>query len=171
LSVSVEHQHPRVHRPLTTEGALVPHVELSLSEATEPAAPRPGGFDGSLDRWAFAVSSANEPCLVTDAGGLVVAASPGCRGLLATSPAEAVGRRLVSVLRPLDFNAVSGELPDWEAEKIPPLMAISSGGLARGLLRLPDDRGAPRTVDAVSAPLRDGSTVVGSITYFALVNR
>jgi hypothetical protein len=151
-----------------TEGAFVPHVELSLSEV----AGRPGGFDGSLDRWGFVVASATEPCLVIDAAGVVVAASPGCRGLLGPDPAAATGRRLVDgVLRLLDFNAVSGELPDWEADKIPPLLAIASGGLARGLLRMPDEQGVPRTVDAVSAPLRDGATIVGSITYFAPVNR
>jgi hypothetical protein len=142
----------------------VPHVELSLSDLTS-------GYTGSLDRWGPVVAAATEPCIVLDAAGVVVAASPGCRGLLAVDPSEAPGHRLVDgVLRLLDFNAVSGELPDWEADKIPPLLAIASGGLARGLLRVPDDQGSARTVDAVSAPLRDGPTVVGSITYFAPVN-
>jgi len=56
------------------------------------------------------------------------------------------------------------------ADKIPPLLAIASGGLARGLLRVRDEAGASRTVDAVSSALCDGSSVVGSITYFAPVN-
>lgn len=145
----------------------MPHVELSLSEgAVHP-------FADSLERWGFVVASATEPCLVIDSAGIVVAASQGCRGLIGIDPDQAPGRRLIldGVLRLLDFNAVSGELPDWEADKIPPLLAIAAGGLARGLLRIPDQAGAPRTVDALSAPLRDGNTVVGSITFFAPVNR
>ncbi len=150
----------------------MPHVELSLSEVADLGATRPGGFEGSLHRWGFAVASASEPCLVIDASGVVVAASPGCHALFGMDPADAVGRRLVDgVLRLLDFNAVSGELPGWEADKIPPLLAVASGGLARGLLRVADIHGVPRTVDAVSAPLRDATTVVGSITYFAPVTR
>jgi hypothetical protein len=145
----------------------VPHVELSLSEVADLGATRPG----SLDRWASVVATATEPCLVLDAAGTVIAASPGCEGLLGINPAVARGRRLLDgVLHLLDFNAVSGELPDWEADKIPPLLAIASGGLARGLLRVRDEAGASRTVDAVSAALCDGSSVVGSITYFAPVN-
>jgi hypothetical protein len=145
----------------------VPHVELSLSDI----AVRP--FAGSLERWGFVVASATEPCLVIDAAGVVIAASPGCRGLIGIDPTHAPGQRLVvdGVLRLLDFNAVSGELPEWEADKIPPLLAIAAGSLARGLLRVPDQAGAARTVDALSAPLRDGAAVVGSITFFAPVNR
>lgn len=145
----------------------MPHVELSLSEVADLGAARPG----SLDRWGSVVASAAEPCLVVDATGTVIAASLGCDGLLGINPAAVRGRRLLDdVLQLLDFNAVSGELPDWEAEKIPPLLAIASGGLARGLLRIRDEHGTPRTVDAVSAPLGDGPSVVGSITYFAPVN-
>jgi hypothetical protein len=144
----------------------VPHVELSLSEVADLGATRPG----SLDRWGSVVASAAEPCLVLDAAGTVIAASPGCEGLLGINPAVVRGRRLLDGLHLLDFNAVSGELPDWEADKIPPLLAIASGGLARGLLRVRDEAGTSRTVDAVSAPLCDGPSVVGSITYFAPVN-
>jgi hypothetical protein len=145
----------------------VPHVELSLYEVADL---RPGGTSGSLERWGSVVASASEPCLVVDAAGVVVAASPGCQTLFGINVTAARGQRLVDgVLRLLDFSAVSGELPGWEADKIPPLLAIASGGLARALLRVPDGPGPARTVDAVSAPLRDGSAVVGSITYFAPV--
>ena len=74
------------------------------------------------------------------------------------------------MLRLLDFNAVSGELPGWEVDKIPPLLAITSGGLARGLLRV---AGAAAATSAPSTrsptPLRDGDEVVGSLTFFAPV--
>jgi PAS domain-containing protein len=148
----------------------VPHVELSLSEVADSPTARPGG--SSLDLWGAAVEVAGEPCLLVDAAGKVVAVSPGCQELFGLDPAQVLRRRLVDgVLRLLDFTAVAAELPAREAEKIPPLVAIASGGLARGLLKVPDEAGTPRTVDAVSAPLRDGPLVVGSITYFALVNR
>jgi hypothetical protein len=75
------------------------------------------------------------------------------------------------VLRLLDFNRVSGELPGWEVDKIPPLLALTTGGLARGLIRVPGIAGGISTVDAISVPLRDGADVVGSLTFFALVTR
>jgi hypothetical protein len=148
----------------------VPHVELSLSGLSDTGeTPR---YSSSVDRWAKAVGAANEPCLLLDAAGVVVAASAGCGELLAFDPADAVGRRLVDgVLRLLDFSAVSGELPGWEVDKIPPLLAVKSGGLARGLLRFVCAAGVPSTVDAIAAPLRDGNRIVGSVTFFAPVGR
>jgi hypothetical protein len=136
------------------------HVELSLW---------PNVNSGSLELWGFVVSMAAEPCVVLDRGGLVVAASPGCRPLLGIEPAESVGLRLVDeVLSLLDFNAVSGELRGWEIDVIPPLLAIKSGGLARGLVRVAGGSGA-RTVDAVSTPLKQNGEVVGSLTFFNAV--
>jgi PAS domain-containing protein len=152
----------------------VAHVELSLSELPDPAPGRaqPGG---TLGLWSFAVEIAPEPCVLLDAGGVVVAASPGCGALFGIEPAEAIGLRLVDeVLRLLDFNAVSGELRGWEVDMIPPLLAISSGGLARGLVRVsggsgPAGSAGASTVDAISTPVRDGGEVVGSLTFFAPV--
>ena len=134
------------------------HVELSLW---------PNVNSGSLELWGFVVAMASEPCVVLDSEGVVVAASPGCRQLLGIEPADAVGLRLADeVLRLLDFNAVSGELRGWEVDVIPPLLAIKSGGLARGLVRISDGAGGSRTVDAVSTPLKQGGEVVGSLTFF-----
>jgi hypothetical protein len=156
----------------------VAHVEFSLSELGEPTeAPRRipvhgragQGLDGSLDRWAFVVSGATEPCLLVEVTGVVVAASPGCADLLSINSTDAVGRRLVNdVLRLLDFRTVSRELPEWEVDKIPPLLACRSGVLARGLLRVAAGD-VTETVDAISTPLRDGAAVVGSLTFFAPV--
>jgi PAS domain-containing protein len=150
----------------------VAHVELSLSELTDRGQPRRAGFTGSLELWASVVDVAQEPCLLVNLAGIVVAASPGCGPLFGLNPGSALGRRLVDdVLRLLDFNAVSGELPGWEVDKIPPLLAITTGGLARGLLRIPGDDGTPSTVDAISVPLREDADVVGSLTFFARVQR
>jgi PAS domain-containing protein len=137
----------------------VSHVELSLL---------PDVNAGSLELWAYAVARASEPCVVLDTDGAVVAASPGCRQLLGIDPVESVGLRLVDeVLRLLDFNAVSGELRGWEVDVIPPLLAIRSGGLARGLVRVSGGAGGgSSTVDAVSTPLKQGGEVVGSLTFF-----
>ena len=147
------------------------HVELSLSEPSRSTVDYAAGFGSTLGRWAFAVGWASEPCLLLDAAGIVISVSPGCLRLFAIDVGDAVGRRLVDgLLRLLDFSAVSGELPDWEVDKIPPLLALNSGGLARGLLRVAI-RGATTTLDAVSTPLREGEAVVGSLTFFVPVAR
>jgi hypothetical protein len=149
----------------------VAHVDLALSELTDPG--RLLGVAGSLDLWSYPVSMAAEPCLVVDASGVVAAASPGCQPLLGIDPHAAVGRSLVGgVLHLLDFGSIVSDLPVWEADKIPPRIAATTGGLARGLMRLRGPDGAPRTVDAISVPLRNNSPsspVVGSLTFFSLV--
>jgi PAS domain-containing protein len=143
------------------------HIELSLTELAGMAtAHEPSG---TLDRWGAVVARAQDPCLLLDANGCVVEASPGCAALLSLRAADAVGRPLVDgVLRLLDFNLVSSGLPEWEIDKIPPLLAIRSGELARGLLRIKSGAGA-LTVDAISTPLREGGAVVGSLSFFAAV--
>lgn len=144
----------------------MPHVELSLAELADA---RPD--QTNLERWASAVQLAAEPCLLLDRAGAVVALSPACAELFSIQAKNAVGRRLVDgVLHLLDFNAVSGELPGWDVDKTPPLLAIHTGGLARGLLRVPGE-GGTSTVDAISTPIREGDAVVGSLTFFASVRR
>lgn len=152
----------------------MPHLELSLSEPNLLRPPPPGPFDGDpLTRWAVATAAAFEPCVLIDAAGVVVAASRASGQLLAVGTDDAVGRGLVGeALHLLDFNRVSGELPEWELEKIPPLLALTTGGLARGLLRVRGADGQPTTVDAISTPVRDAETrTIGSLTFFAPVGR
>jgi len=152
--------------------APVAHVDLALSDLTDPGRLSIGA-EGALDLWAFPVRVAAEACLLVDAAEVVVAASPGCEALLGIDPQFAVGRALVGgVLQLLDFGAVVAPLPPWEADKIPPRLAAKTGGLARGLMRVAGPGGAPRTVDAISVPLRENaptSPVVGSLTFCALV--
>ena len=140
-------------------------VELSLQLSGNPLNVAPG----SLALWALTVSAANEPCLVLRRDGLVAAVSPGCANLFAIDPARAVNLHFVGeVVELLDFGRVPARLPEWEVEKIPPLLAVSSRGLTRGLLRVRGEKG-PTTVDAISVPLRDGADVVGSLSFFATV--
>jgi hypothetical protein len=155
----------------------VVHVELPLSDAAIPAV-RPGQqaqpgrpvLAGTLAGWADVVAAAPEPCLLIDAGATVLACSGPASVLFGlASPAHAVGRGLLDgVLRLVDFTAAGGLLADWELARIPPLLVLSTGGLARGLMRLRLDD-AVRTVDAVATPLRDGAEVTGSLTFLSRI--
>lgn len=151
------------------------HVELSLPEAFVPigsSPPEPPATD-SYGRWLSTVTAADEPCLLIDRKLTIAAASVSCCRLLGLGlPAAAVGRPLVgSGLRLVDFTAARSELPHPEIDKIPPILAITSGRLARGLLRVQSAAtgDADATVDAVATPvLRDGM-VAGSLTFFSEV--
>ena len=145
----------------------MPHLELSLIEPTTPR--RRGASLSSLRRWATAVSEAGEPSLVIDADAVVVAVSPGCDGMIAFSH-PVVGRKLTDVLRLLDFSAAGVALEPGELGKIPPLLALASGRLARGLVRVesPDGSGSC-TLDAIATPLLDGTRLAGSMTFFSPV--
>src|SRR5690554_6390302 len=154
-------------------GGVVTHVELSLTDAAAVLRPHPvaGPWPG-LDRWASVAADALEPCLVLDSHTAVVAVSPPAAALTGIAdPVAAVGRGLREVIGPLlDFGATPAPLPEHEVDRIPPLLAISSGMMARGLLRVGDRAGGrPVTLDAVSAPLTDGAGVVGSLTFLARI--
>lgn len=146
------------------------HVELSLSESlTHGPSADPAG---SFDRWVTTVAISNEPCLVIDRDRLIVAASPACCELLGLSaPGETpVGRHLLDgVLRLVDFTAARSALTSNEMEKIPPVLALSSKRLARGLMRVHDGASLDATVDAIATPLSDGRDVVGSLTFLSPV--
>lgn len=115
---------------------------------------------------------ADEPCLIVDETGAIVAVSPSGSELLGLGkPSDAIGKRLTAALQLIDFTAGAGPLEDPEAEKIPPLLAVRSARLTRGLLRvLPDAEKAPLTVDAVSTPLLTGDRVAGSLTFLSPVH-
>ncbi|GHJ46742.1 hypothetical protein Cs7R123_40840 [Catellatospora sp. TT07R-123] len=140
------------------------HIELSLSHL-EPVAAHP------LITWSAPIPSAEESCLVIDAAGLIVAASaPWARLVEAARPSELKGLHVLdsSVLCLIDFTAAGKELGEAEREQIPPLLALTSKRLARGLMRVRTDDGAgSRTIDAVASPLWHGGTVVGSLSFFA----
>ncbi|GIF07652.1 hypothetical protein [Actinoplanes siamensis] len=150
------------------------HVELSLSGAFVPQArtPAEAEFVTSIERWAGTVSVADEPCLIVDAGGAIMAVSPSCSELLGLGkPVDAIGKRLTTTLELVDFTAGAGPLEDPEADKIPPLLAVRSERLARGLMRVvPGNDRPPVTVDAISTPLLAGERVAGSLTFLSPVH-
>ncbi len=144
------------------------HVGLSHSETYRnssllASAIRPR----ALQRWVSLVNGAPEPCLVVDRGGTIAGCSPSSVTLLQLpEPADAVGRALLDgLLVPVDFTAAGRGLSEWELAHLPPLLSLTTGGLARGLIRLRTGQ-AIRTIDAVSTPLLDGTEVVGSLTFF-----
>ena len=149
------------------------HVELSLSGAFVPQArtPAEAEFVPSLERWTATVAGAGEPCLIIDTSTAIMAVSASCCELLGFGkPAEVLGKPLGAVLRLIDFTAGAGELEESDADKIPPLLAVRTERLARGLLRVvpgPDE--APLTVDAIATPLFEAELVVGSLTFFSAV--
>jgi len=153
----------------------VAHVELSLSGGFVPQArtPAEAEFVADIDRWTSTVATAVEPCLVIDVATTILAVSPSCGELLGLGkPAEAVGQRLLGggVLRLIDFTAGGGELDEPEIEKIPPLLAIRSQRLARGLMRVQTDGAATNlTVDAIATPLVAADQVVASLSFFSAV--
>jgi len=162
----------------------VAHVELEIealapreSEGVEPTTGPPAGaawtptpWSTSFDRWAETVFAADEPCLVIDGSMTIVAASATCCELLGLAdPRTAVGLPLRDAgLRLVDFTAARSELTDTEVDKIPPLLAVTSGRQARGLLRV-NHENADATVDAIATPLLLDNKVVGSLTFFATV--
>lgn len=150
------------------------HVELSLSEVFPPTAGAPPEHESdTLGRWSSTVSHADEPCLLIDFRTRVVAVSAaGCELLGLGAPEDVIGLPLLDGgLRLLDFTANRCELADQEVDKIPPLLALSSGGLARGLLRVQAaTAGTPdATVDAISTPVLADGAVAGSLTFFSEV--
>jgi hypothetical protein len=157
-----------------TREVRVAHVELSLSGAFVPQARTQAEdeFVTGIERWTNTVATAAEPCLIIDGASTILAVSPSCSELLGLGkPADAVGQPLLGgVLRLIDFTAGGGELDEPEIEKIPPLLAIRSGRLARGLMRVQTDAGdAHLTVDAIATPLQDAEQVVASLTFFSAV--
>ena len=149
------------------------HVELSLSGAFVPQArtPAEAEFVPSVDRWTSTVAAAAEPCLVIDKYATILAISASCCELFGLGkPADSTGQPLGAALRLIDFTATAGELDESDVEKIPPLLAIRSKRLARGLLRVvPGPGEGPLTVDAITTPLLAGEQVAGSLTFFSPV--
>lgn len=151
------------------------HVELSLSEAFVPRSRPPADSDSadSFANWVATVSAAAEPCLIIDTDRVIAAASVSCCELLGLGdPVDVVGRPLLEGgLRLVDFTAAQSELTEAEIAKIPPLLALTSKRLARGLLRVQTERAGESvaTVDAVASPLLLDGAVAGSLTFFSEV--
>jgi hypothetical protein len=125
-----------------------------------------------VERWAATVVGATEPSLVLSADAVIIAASASCATLIGLGdPAAAQGQPLRKAVASLvDFTDSHAELDSSETDKIPPLLAISSGQLARGLMRVVcPESGNVHTMDAIAAPLREATRVVGSLTFFSKI--
>ncbi len=146
----------------------MPHVELSWGSPTQ--ATTWISDSNSVHRWASTVAGAYEPCMVLDRRAHIAAASmPACRLLGFAGPDDAIGRWLFDHSLPLlDFTSEGAPLSDEDLQRIPPVLALSSGLLARGVLRV-RTRDDIITMDAVSTPLRDHEVVIGSLTFFCVV--
>jgi len=142
----------------------VTHVELSLTSSVAPDW-RPQ-LPLELARWVAAVTDSTEPALIIDASAVVIACTPACARLLGL-PHTWTGERLPDALRLIDFTAAGSDLSETERDLIPPLLAVASGRLARGLMRVRDNGqpGEIRTLDAISTPLHSGGVAVGSLTF------
>jgi len=142
-------------------------VRHLLAPLRELAPDEPTSSRGALAAWATAVCSASEACVLLDSNAAVAAASPAFADLIGVPLMELAGARLFeTVLRVLDFNG-GLPVPAEEVSRIPPLLALSAGALARSLLRVRRPDGACLTLDAVSSPLHtvsDGG-VQGSVTF------
>lgn len=139
----------------------MPRIELSLSS---------GDGEGAVSacrRWEAPVRSSADACLLLDGIGRITATSPSCRAMLGLPDGvDDQGRRLVDgSIRLIGFSAGGGELPRWDVERIPPLQALNTGALARGLMRV-TAAGVARTLDAISTPLHGGTEIAGSLTFF-----
>jgi hypothetical protein len=155
----------------------VAHVELSLSEPFTPQLDgEHAGFCtyehfNSVDRWSAAVRGAVEPSLVVDEVGAIAAVSPSaCNMLGLASPDDVVGQFLSSgeLLALVDFTPAPAALSESDVGRIPPLLALSSCRLARGLMRVRSGAEVI-TLDAVATPLWERSRAIGSLTFFSMV--
>jgi hypothetical protein len=144
----------------------VPHVELSITDLG-PVTPPPPVHD-PLGHWVRAVSGAVEPCLVIDDRAVIIAMSQSCVAMfgLTKSPIGASLRE--GPLRLIDFSADGSKLSDHEVGKVPPILAVTSGRLARGLIRVRCN-GSVSTLDAIATPIGPAETVAGSLTFFSPV--
>ena len=120
--------------------------------------------DEGLKAWTTRVREADEAVLVLDARGRIAGMSTSCAGLLRVDPGQVFGVLLVDMVTLVDFTAAA--LPLTEPERqVPPLRALSTGALARGLVRFTRN-GRTSTHDVVGVPLARGA---GALAFFTAV--
>lgn len=148
---------------------------LPLHRLEDPTAPPPTAAPlrqldldahgvGPIAVWHAAVQASTEACLLLCKDARVVAASNSVGAVLGTTSESAVGARFADLVTAVDFT--SGAAPDLDFERsMPPLRALMTGGLARGLLRLRSSAGLV-TYDVVAVPL---SAQSGALAFFLAV--
>lgn len=124
---------------------------------------QPGAGDlleGGIAAWAQRVTEAQETCLVLNERGRVVAMSAGTAMSLNLDPTACMGRPLLDLVTLVDFSQTGVPVEDAEVQ-LPPLKALRTGTLARGLVRLRLTHGLLVTYDVVGVPLAGGQGALG----------
>jgi len=142
----------------------VPRVELAITDLGPVIPPPPD----PLGHWVRAVAGAVEPCLVIDKRAVIVAMSQQCVAMLGLTRSPVGASLREGPLKLIDFSATGEKLPDNEVGKVPPILAVTSERLARGLIRLRCD-GTTYTLDAIATPIGPPNAVAGSLTFFSPV--
>jgi len=142
----------------------VPRVELSITDLGPVVPPPPD----PLRHWVRAVAGAVEPCLVIDKRAVIVAMSEQCVGMLGLTCSPVGASLREGPLKLIDFSAAGDKLSDNEVGKVPPILAVTSGRLARGLIRVRCG-GTVHTLDAIATPVGPPNAVAGSLTFFSPV--
>jgi len=142
----------------------VPRVELSITDLGPVIPPPPD----PLGHWVRAVVRAVEPCLVIDKRAVIVAMSQQCVAMLGLKRSPVGASLREGPLKLIDFSATGEKLHENEVGKVPPILAMTSERLARGLIRLRCD-GAVHTLDAIATPIGPPDAVAGSLTFFSPV--
>jgi hypothetical protein len=143
----------------------VPRVELSITDLGPVIPPPPD----PLGHWVRAVAGAVEPCLVVDKRAVIVAMSQPCVAMLGLARPPVGASLREGPLKLIDFGAAGDRLPDNEVGKVPPILAVTSGRLARGLIRVRCD-GSVYTLDAIATPIGGSpDSAAGSLTFFSAV--
>lgn len=135
---------------------------LSLRMHLTSLQPRVGADDelgGGVAAWAERVTRAQETALLLNDHGRVVAISTGCALALNLDVSTCLGKPLINLVVLVDFSAIGVPVDDAEVQ-LPPLKALRSNSLARGLVRLRLGRGVLTTYDCVGVPLAGGAGVL-----------
>jgi hypothetical protein len=120
---------------------------------------------GGVAAWAQRVMEAQETALLLNARGHVVAMSTGAALALNLDVMACLGRPLLELVVVVDFSATGVPVEDADVQ-LPPLKALRSHTMARGLVRLRLGGGVLVTYDCVGVPLAGGD---GALAFFAAV--
>jgi len=130
--------------------------------------PRPAPDDElsvGVVAWTQRITEAQETALLINGRGRVVAISTGAALALSLDAANAIGKPLLELLTLVDFSATGVPVEDPDVQ-LPPLKALRSQSMARGLVRLRLQGGVLATYDCVGVPLAGGD---GALAFFAEV--
>lgn len=116
-----------------------------------------------LASWSRQIREADEPSFVVDRNGRVAAMSAGAGPLLGVDPGTCVGTHVLDLLVLIDFTQTGVALLDAEMT-VPPLRALRSGRMSRGLVRLRLPEGTMPTYDVVGVPLAHSAGALAFLT-------